>query len=88
MLPSLDEMVEGKTDVVASSQYENMVSCKSMYWLHVFLLILYLQSRKEDRAKGSISLWTYHNYFKAGGGILQTFGMLFIFVIAEVGCKY
>ena len=38
----------------------------------------------EERSEGSISYKTYHNYFKAGGGVFYTFGMFFVFILAEV----
>ncbi len=42
------------------------------------------QLSKEGRIEGNISFRTYHNYFKAGGGSFYTFGMFFIFILAEV----
>ncbi len=43
-----------------------------------------MQVEPEKRGEGSISLKTYHEYFNAGGGTFYTFGMFFVFILAEV----
>ena len=50
------------------------------------LLYLYciVQAVQEERSEGGISYKTYHKYFNAGGGVFYTFGMFFIFILAEV----
>lgn len=45
------------------------------------------QPAKEARSVGTVSLKTYYNYFKAGGGILLLILTLLIMALGEV-CKY
>lgn len=54
------------------------------YFVKVTHLEMTSSNTEEERSHGTISMKTYYQYFKAGGGYLFTLLVILVFLSAEV----